>query len=192
MLKIGVTGGIGVGKTYVSNIIEKMGYPVFYADQTAKDLVKSDYKLIESIKKEFGHDIFLNEKIDSKKLSNIVFGDSNALNKLNSIIHPFVFEKFAEWCKNQKNQKIVFKEAAILFESRSHLDLDKVICVSADKKIRIDRIKLRDGRSENEINQIISKQMDQQEKEKLSDFIIKNNGKESILLQLTNILNKLE
>ena len=105
MLKIGITGGIGVGKTYVSNIIEKMGYPVFYADQTAKDLVKSDYKLIESIKKEFGHDIFLNEKIDSKKLSNIVFGDSNALNKLNSIIHPFVFEKFAEWCKNQKMQK---------------------------------------------------------------------------------------
>ena len=87
MLKIGITGGIGVGKTYVSNIIDKMGYPVF-----AKDLVKSDYKLIESIKKEFGHDIFLNEKIDSKKLSNIVFGDSNALNKLNSIIHPFVFE----------------------------------------------------------------------------------------------------
>ena len=178
MLKIGITGGIGVGKTYVSNIIEKMGYPVFYADQTAKDLVKSDYKLIESIKKEFGHDIFLNEKIDSKKkLSNIVFIDSNALNKLNSIIHPFVFEKFVEWCKNQKNQKIVFKEAAILFESKSHLDLDKVICVSADKKIRIDRIKLRDGRSENEINQIISKQMDQQEKEKLSDFIIKNNGR---------------
>ena len=192
MLKIGITGGIGVGKTYVSNIIEKMGYPVFYADQTAKDLVKSDYKLIESIKKEFGHDIFLNEKIDSKKLSNIVFDDSNALKKLNSIIHPFVFEKFGEWCKNQKNQKIVFKEAAILFESKSNLDLDKVICVSADKKIRIDRIKLRDGRSENEINQIISKQMDQQEKEKLSDFIIKNNGKESILLQLTNILNKLE
>ena len=192
MLKIGITGGIGVGKTYVSNIIEKMGYPVFYADQTAKDLVKSDYKLIESIKKEFGHDIFLNEKIDSKKLSNIVFGDSNALNKLNSIIHPFVFEKFVEWCKNQKNQKIVFKEAAILFESKSNLDLDKVICVSADKKIRIDRIKLRDGRSENEINQIISKQMDQLEKEKLSDFIIKNNGKESILLQLTNILNNLE
>ena len=104
----------------------------------------------------------------------------------------FVFEKFAEWCKNQKNQKIVFKEAAILFESKSHLDLDKVICVSADKKIRVDRIKLRDGRSENEINQIISKQMDQLEKEKLSDFIIKNNGKESILLQLTNILNNLE
>ena len=97
MLKIGITGGIGVGKTYVNNIIEKMGYPVFYADQTAKDLVKSDYKLIESIKKEFGPDILLNEKIDSKKLSNIVFGDSIALNKLNSIIHPFVFEKFAEW-----------------------------------------------------------------------------------------------
>ena len=105
---------------------------------------------------------------------------------------PFVFEKFGEWCENLKNQKIVFKEAAILFESKSHLDLDKVICVSADKKIRIDRIKLRDGRSEKEIDQIISKQMDQLEKEKLSDYIIKNNGKESILLQLTNFLNDLE
>ena len=192
MLKVGITGGIGVGKTYISNILEKMGYPVFYSDIIAKEIVSKDSRLISLIKQEFGYDIYLaDNKIDNKLLSSIVFNDNNKLSMLNSLIHPFVFECFNEWCENQSS-RIVFKEAAILFESNSHLNLEKVICITASKNSRIQRIIKRDGRSLEEINNIISKQMEQTEKVKLSDYIVENDGDKSILLQISDILEKLE
>tara|TARA_Y100000739_G_scaffold159078_1_gene137443 strand:+ start:491 stop:1090 length:600 start_codon:yes stop_codon:yes gene_type:complete len=192
MVKIGITGGIGVGKSYVANILEKMGFPVFYSDQVAKELTSSNLKLIDLIKKEFGDDIYISDNIiDNKRLSSLAFNDNKILKNLNSLIHPFVLNNFNTWCKNQ-NSKIVFKEAAILFESKSNIDLDRIICISANIKIRIDRIIKRDGRSEDEIMQIISRQMDQKEKEKLSDYVLYNDGQKSIILQLTEILNKLE
>ena len=192
MVKIGITGGIGVGKSYVANILEKMGFPVFYSDQVAKELTSSNLKLIDLIKKEFGDDIYSSDNIiDNKRLSSLAFNDNKILKNLNSLIHPFVLNNFNTWCKNQKS-KIVFKEAAILFESKSNIDLDRIICISANIKIRIDRIIKRDGRSEDEIMQIISRQMDQKEKEKLSDYVLYNDGQKSIVLQLTEILNKLE
>tara|TARA_B100001113_G_scaffold118487_3_gene96772 strand:- start:4326 stop:4925 length:600 start_codon:yes stop_codon:yes gene_type:complete len=192
MVKIGITGGIGVGKSYVANILEKMGFPVFYSDQVAKELTSSNLKLIDLIKKEFGDDIYSSDNIiDNKRLSSLAFNDNKILKNLNSLIHPFVLNNFNTWCKHQ-NSKIVFKEAAILFESKSNIDLDRIICISASIKIRIDRIIKRDGRSEDEIMQIISRQMDQKEKEKLSDYVLYNDGQKSIILQLTEILNKLE
>ena len=192
MVKIGITGGIGVGKSYVANILEKMGFPVFYSDQVAKELTSSNLKLIDLIKKEFGDEIYSSDNIiDNKRLSFLAFNDNKILKNLNSLIHPFVLNNFNTWCKNQKS-KIVFKEAAILFESKSNIDLDRIICISANIKIRIDRIIKRDGRSEDEIMQIISRQMDQKEKEKLSDHVLYNDGQKSIILQLTEILNKLE
>ena len=192
MVKIGITGGIGVGKSYVANILEKMGFPVFYSDQVAKELTSSNLKLIDLIKKEFGDDIYSSDNIiDNKRLSSLAFNDNKILKNLNSLIHPFVLNNFNKWCKHQ-NSKIVFKEAAILFESKSNIDLDRIICISASIKKRIDRIIKRDGRSEDEIMQIISRQMDQKEKEKLSDYVLYNDGQKSIILQLTEILNKLE
>ncbi len=192
MIKIGITGGIGVGKSYVANILEKMGFPVFYSDQEAKELTRNNLELIGLIKKEFGDDIYGSDNIiDNKRLSSLAFNDDKILKNLNSLIHPFVLNNFYTWCNNQSS-KIVFKEAAILFESKSNIDLDRIICISANIKTRIDRIIKRDGRSENEIMQIISRQMDQKEKEKLSDHVLYNDGQKSIILQLTEILNKLE
>ena len=192
MIKVGITGGIGVGKSFVANIIEKMGYPVFYSDKVAKALMNSDLELISLIKKEFGDDVYAsNNLIKNKKLSSLAFRDNKALKNLNSLVHPFVKSNFKKWCINQ-NSKIVFKEAAILFESKSNIDLDRIICVSANKNIRIDRIIKRDNRSKEEILKIISSQMDQKEKEKLSDYVIFNDEKNSIILQLTDILNQLE
>ena len=192
MLKVGITGGIGVGKTYISNILEKMGYPVFYSDIIAKEIVSKDSRLISLIKQEFGDDIYLaDNKIDNKLLSSIVFNDNNRLSKLNSLIHPFVFECFNEWSEKQSS-RIVFKEAAILFESNSHLNLEKVICITASKNSRIQRIVKRDGRSLEEINNIMSRQMEQTEKVKLSDYVVENDGDKSILLQISDILEKLE
>ena len=192
MIKVGITGGIGVGKSFVANIIEKMGYPVFYSDRVAKALMNSDLELIRLIKKEFGDDVYVsNNLINNKKLSSLAFRDNRALKNLNSLVHPFVKSNFKKWCVNQ-NSKIVFKEAAILFESKSNIDLDRIICVSANKNIRIDRIIKRDNRSKEEILKIISNQMDQKEKEKLSDYVIFNDEKNSIILQLTDILKQLE
>ena len=192
MLKVGITGGIGVGKTYISNILEKMGYPVFYSDIIAKEIVSKDSRLISLIKQEFGDDIYLaDNKIDNKLLSSIVFNDNNRLSKLNSLIHPFVFECFNEWCEKQSS-RIVFKEAAILFESNSHLNLEKVICITASKNSRIQRIIKRDGRSLEEINNIMSRQMEQTKKVKLSNYVVENDGDKSILLQISDILEKLE
>ena len=192
MIKVGITGGIGVGKSFVANIIEKMGFHVFYSDRVAKGLMNSDLELISLIKKEFGDDVYVsNNLINNKKLSSLAFRDNRALKNLNSLVHPFVKSNFKKWCINQ-NSKIVFKEAAILFESKSNIDLDRIICVSANKNIRIDRIIKRDNRSKEEILKIISNQMDQKEKEKLSDYVIFNDEKNSIILQLTNILNQLE
>jgi len=192
MIKVGITGGIGVGKSFVANIIEKMGYPVFYSDKVAKALMNSDLELISLIKKEFGDDVYnSNNLINNKKLSSLAFRDNKALKNLNSLVHPFVKSNFKKWCINQ-NSKIVFKEAAILFESKSNIDLDRIICVSANKNIRIDRIIKRDNRSKEEILKIISNQMDQKEKEKLSDYVIFNDEKNSIILQLTDILKQLE
>ena len=192
MIKVGITGGIGVGKSFVANIIEKMGFPVFYSDIVAKGLMNSDLELISLIKKEFGDDVYTsNNLINNKKLSSLAFRDNKALKNLNSLVHPFVKSNFKKWCINQ-NSKIVFKEAAILFESKSNIDLDRIICVSANKNIRIDRIIKRDNRSKEEILKIISNQMDQKEKEKLSDYVILNDEKNSIILQLTDILNQLE
>ena len=192
MIKVGITGGIGVGKSFVANIIEKMGFPVFYSDRVAKALMNSDLELIRLIKKEFGDDVYVsNNLINNKKLSSLAFRDNKALKNLNSLVHPFVKSNFKKWCINQ-NSKIVFKEAAILFESKSNIDLDRIICVSANKNIRIDRIIKRDNRSKEEILKIISSQMDQKEKEKLSDYVIFNDEKNSIILQLTDILKQLE
>ena len=192
MIKVGITGGIGVGKSFVANIIEKMGYPVFYSDKVAKALMNRDLELISLIKKEFGDDVYAsNNLIKNKKLSSLAFRDNKALKNLNSLVHPFVKSNFKKWCVNQKS-KIVFKEAAILFESKSNIDLDRIICVSANKNIRIDRIIKRDNRSKEEILKIISNQMDQKEKEKLSDYVILNDEKNSIILQLTDILKQLE
>lgn len=192
MIKVGITGGIGVGKSFVANILEKMGFPVFYSDRVAKALMNSDLELISLIKKEFGDDVYAsNNLIKNKKLSSLAFRDNKALKNLNSLVHPFVKSNFKKWCINQ-NSKIVFKEAAILFESKSNIDLDRIICVSANKNIRIDRIVKRDNRSKEEILKIISNQMDQKEKEKLSDYVIFNDEKNSIILQLTDILNQLE
>ena len=190
MKKIGLTGGIGVGKTYVSEVFHKLKVPVFNADIKAKECLNNDKNLIVAVKQYFGENIYNRDGLRREILADIVFNDVQALKKLNSIVHPFVYEKFISWCSNQ-NSNIVIKEAAILFESKSHLELDAIICVSADKKNRITRIQERDGLILEDIQKRMNYQMSQKKKEKLSDFIIYNNGKELILPQVLYILKKI-
>ena len=192
MKRIGITGGIGVGKTYVSNILKKLDYPVYNSDEVSKKIINTNVELIQLIKNEFGDDIYnADNKLNSSRLSSLVFSDKLILTKINSIVHPFIFDDFKLWCLGQSSD-IVFKEAAILFESGANNDLDAVICISADENLRIERIKKRDNRSEEDIRLIISSQLDQGKKEEISDYKIINNGKASLLLQINEILKNIE
>lgn len=190
MKKIGITGGIGSGKTYISNIFKSLGIPLFNSDIEAKRLMNSSKKLINQIKKEFGEDIYPNGNFNKERLSFIVFSNSTKLQKLNSLVHPIVKEEFNNWCKKQTSSYII-KEAAILFESKSHLGLDAVICVSAPLKLRMKRLFNRDNSSEMEIKKRIDNQISQEEKEKLSDYIIVNDDKDLLLPQIIKVHEKL-
>ena len=191
MKKIGLTGGIGTGKTYVAKIFKKFGIPVFCADTNAKELLQTNTKLINQVRKEFGSNMYVEGFLQSKKLADIVFSDKSMLVKLNKLVHPYVNYSFISWCSNQESN-LVIKEAAILFESNSNIDLDIIICVSAPLDIRIKRVKKRDGVSEEHVQRVINNQMLQYKKEKLSDFVIYNDEKKLILPQIIEILKILQ
>ena len=190
MKKIGLTGGIGVGKTFVAKLFSQMGIPVFNADVEAKKCMSSDLKLINNIKLIFGNDIYSDGKLQKEILASIIFSDIKKLNELNALVHPVVKQIFLDWCAKQESE-IVVKEAAILFESNSHIGLDKIICVTAPENIRIQRVEQRDNDSVNQVKSRIESQMKQSEKEKLSDYIIVNDGVELILPQVIKIISKL-
>ena len=119
MKKIGLTGGIGVGKTFVADIFQKMGYTVFSADTEAKKCMQESKDLKSAVIQNFGDEMYKNGVLQKEKLANIVFNDSEKLNELNQLVHPFVQLEFENWCKNQTS-KFIIKEAAILFESRAN------------------------------------------------------------------------
>ena len=191
MKKIGLTGGIGTGKTYVAKIFQKFGIPVFCADANAKELLQTNLKLINQVRKEFGSNIYIEGVLQSKELADIVFSDKSMLVKLNKLVHPYVNQSFISWCTNQESN-LVIKEAAILFESNANIDLDIIICVAAPLEIRIKRVKKRDGVSEEHVQRVINNQMLQNKKEKLSDFVIYNDEKKLILPQIIEILKILQ
>lgn len=191
MKKIGLTGGIGVGKTYVAQVFKNLDIPIFNADIQAKECLSNNIELIQAVKQEFGKKMYVNNILQKEILANIVFQDNIALEKLNLLVHPVVKSKFALWCKEQ-NVKLIIKEAAILYESGSYLDLDAVICVSAPEDLRIKRIQERDGLLEEDIRRRMNNQMLQSEKEKLSDYIIYNDEKQLVLPQILKIIKEID
>ena len=190
MKKIGLTGGIGVGKTFVSEIFQKMGYSVFLADLHAKKCIHESDDLKNEIKKKFGNEIYQKGVLQKNRLADIVFNDTKKLQELNNLVHPFVQRHFEAWCKNQQS-RFVIKEAAILFESEAHKGLDGVICVSAPFQKRIERVMKRDNCTKEDVIKRIENQMPQEKKEKLSDFVILNNDKKELLPQIISICKKL-
>ena len=191
MKKIGLTGGIGVGKTFVAELFHQMGIPVFNADVEAKKCMVEDVKLMTAVQLAFGKKIYVNGILQKEELAKIVFNNEVALANLNALVHPVVKQKFEDWCKG-KTDKIVIKEAAILFESGDNLGLDAVICVSATETLRIARVQKRDESSVKDIKSRMNKQMPQAEKEKLADFVIVNNGEKLLLPQLIKLLKEME
>jgi len=191
MKKIGLTGGIGVGKTYVSKIFQQMGIPIFNADEHAKKCMVEDANLKAAVQLAFGENMYLDGVLQKEALAKIVFNNSEALAKLNALVHPLVKQKFEDWCTLQSTSMVI-KEAAILFESDAHLGLDAVVCVSAPEKLRIARVKKRDGSSVEQIESRMSKQIPQSEKEELAEFLIVNDEVQLLLPQVLVIITKME
>ena len=191
MKKIGLTGGIGVGKTYVSKIFQKMGIPIFNADEQAKKCMVDDANLKEAVQLAFGENMYLKGVLQKDALAKIVFNNTEALAELNALVHPIVKQKFEDWCSLQSTSMVI-KEAAILFESDAHLALDAVVCVSAPENLRISRVQKRDGNSVEQIQSRMSKQMPQTEKEELADFLIVNDQVQLLLPQVLAIIKEME
>ena len=188
--RIGLTGGIGSGKTYVSDIFKKLEIPVFNADDAAKRCMVENERLQQEIQNVFGDEVYNNGALQNKVLAEIVFNDEQKLEKLNKLVHPVVKKSFEDWCAEQ-NSDIIIKEAAILFESNTNTSLDIVICVSAPEEIRIERVINRDNISRAQVVAIIENQMPQHEKEKLSNFVIINDEKELLLTQILDIITQI-
>jgi dephospho-CoA kinase len=187
ILKVGVTGGIGSGKSYICRILESIGYPVFYSDQEAKLIILNDIEVKAKIIAEFGEEAYLNGAYNKVYIASIVFNDSEKLKILNQIVHPAVRKAFNSWAKKQ-NTPIVFNEAALLFENGSWKDFDKVILVHADIETRIKRLIQRDGSSEEDINRRIKSQWTDEKKMNLADFCINNSENQLLQPQIDKIL----
>lgn len=174
MTTIGLTGGIGSGKTTIAQWFQEKGIPVYNSDFEAKKLMNENEDLIQQLIELFGDETYKNGEYNRSYVASKVFNDKELLNQLNAIVHPAVFKHFDEWLDNQ-NSSFVVKEAAILFESGSYKDCDYIISVIADEEIRIKRVAKRDQLNEDQIrNRMKSQWTDQQRIEK-SDFIIENN-----------------
>jgi len=188
---IGLTGGIGSGKSTIANFFKEFGLPVYIADDEARRIMDTQY-IVNQIKHVFGNAIFDNEILDRAKLADIVFNDSDQLSKLNGIIHPAVKKDFNEWLIKHNEYSHVVYEAAILFESGRYKDCDIVITVSAPEKTRIDRVVKRDNTTTEQVLSRIKMQWKDEERESKSDFIIPNENlkiaKEEVL-KILKILN---
>ena len=190
MKAIGITGGIGCGKSTICEIFRTLGIPVYQADQEAKIITNTDKQVIVAIKDLLGDGSFSDGRLDRQKVAEIVFKNNSLLNKLNAIIHPKVKEGFAKWILEQE-APYVLKEAALIFETNNS-ELDKVILVTAPRELRLQRVLKRDPhRDREQILAIINNQLSENTKLNLADFIISNDGIKSVLKQVLSIHQQL-
>ena len=171
---VGLTGGIGSGKSTVLEIFKKIGISTYNADESAKKLISSNKKIIYSIKQLFGEEIYLEDELNSKLVSKIVFNDEEKLKSLNLIIHPEVAKDFDSFCIKNKDKKYIVKEAAIIFETKTENLFDKIIYVRAPKEIRVDRVMLRDDISKEDVLNRIRNQITEKSIIDKCDYIIDN------------------
>ncbi len=191
MLKIGITGGIGSGKSTLCQVFEKLGTPVYYADPRAKRLMIKHQGIRQGLIALFGDKIYMPDgQLNRQKLAQIIFNDAEALKKVNQIVHPRVQEDFINWTKNFNHQPYVIKEAAILFESRSHEKLDASILVHAPENLRIKRVIKRDRVDEQAVRARMKNQWTDEEKLKLADFVIYNDGLQLLMPQVLDLHQK--
>jgi dephospho-CoA kinase len=184
-LQIGITGGIGSGKSLVCRIFRCLGVPIYDADSRAKYIMTTDTILIEQIKKEFGTLSYTSEGVLNRHyLGEKVFNAPDELKKLNQLVHPRVAADYTTWVEKHYSSRYVIKEAALLFESGSAENLDAIVAVYAPEALRIKRVVQRDRhRTETAVREVIGNQMNEEEKKNRADFVIVNDGKSLIIPQ---------
>ena len=190
ILKVGLTGGIGSGKTTVARIFENLGVPVYYADVAARRIMNSDILLIEEIIRAFGPLTYPSGTLDRKYLASLVFDNKEKLNLLNSLVHPATIRDSEKWMAAQKSPYAI-KEAALIFESGSQGQLDYIIGVSAPTTLRLARVINRDKSSREQILARMNKQIDESIKMKLCDFVVQNDEQQLVTRQVLVLHDKL-
>ncbi len=186
MLKIGITGGIGSGKSTVTNIFKVLGIPVFDADSEARNVMENNPDVKQQLIEEFGEAVFIEGKLNRKHLSSIVFVDAYKLEKLNAIVHPAAIEAGLQWASKQSAPYII-KEAALMFEAGSAFNLDFIIGVYAPQALRLQRVMHRDNVGRHDVLNRMSKQINEEVKMKLCDFVIVNDEQQLLIPQVLKL-----
>ncbi len=189
MLKIGLTGGIGSGKSVVAQMFAVLGIPVYYADKASKRLMVEDEQLKSAIKHHFGESAYVGGVLNRKFLAELVFKDAEKLTLLNSLVHPATLTDASTWMQKQHAPYII-KEAALIFESGSNKSLDYVIGVDTPEEVRIKRVMARDNVPASQVKERMNKQMDEREKLRLCDYVIVNNEHQLIIPQVLALHEK--
>lgn len=189
---VGITGGIGSGKSTVCRIFELLGIPVYYADDRARQLTSTDPELRRLICERFGEEAYKGDQLNKVYLAKKVFSDQQELAALNGLIHPRVGKDFKDWTEQNPQAPYLLKEAALIFETGGHSQLDKVILVSADQEKRIERVLARDShRNREDVLKIIKNQMPEVEKKTLADYHVLNNEQNALIPQVMKLHKEL-
>ena len=173
---VGITGGIGGGKSTLSDLLREKGFFVYDTDFEAKRLQSEHPEIRQRLIDLFGENIYVDQQLDRKKLADIVFKNSGLLSGLNKIIHPFVRKDFTEWKCKHSNEKYLFVESAIMFESGLYNEMDKIIVVTAPENVRIERVMKRDGVSAEKVLARMKNQLSEEEKIKRADIVLNSEG----------------
>jgi dephospho-CoA kinase len=188
---VGLTGGIGSGKSTVAQLLSTMGYPVYNSDDRAKWLQNNHPELVHQIKLLLGDDVYTDNSLNRALVANRVFADSNLLQQLNAIVHPVVGVDFESWLTAQKST-LVFKESAILVETGIYKQCDALVVVTAPESLRVSRVVARDGASEAEVRKRIDNQMPEANKVSLADYVIVNDDHQLIIPQVLQMIKQLK
>ena len=173
MIKVAITGGIGTGKTTISNMFADKGVPVFNSDEIAKEIMNTNSLLKNEIVTAFGDKVYDKNKLNKEYLSDVIFNNESLLKKINSIVHPYVADEFNSWIEEQDSKYIIY-ESAIIFENQAEDFFDKIICVTASEENVISRVMKRNNFSVDKIKSIINKQLPNGAKIQKSDYVIEN------------------
>ncbi len=190
MKVVGLTGGIGSGKSTVAKMFEELGVPIYYSDNEAKGLMNSSKKIKKSLIELFGLNSYENGKLNRAYIADIVFNNKGKLLALNAIVHPEVKKKFSEWIREQHSAYVI-QENPLIFENNNQQDYDHVITVTAPEQVRIQRVMERDGLTKQQVLSRIKTQLEEEIKTKQSDFVINNNDLKNTKVQIYQIHDQL-
>jgi len=190
MIKVGLTGGIGSGKSTVAAIFEILGVPVYYADAAAKNLMITLPALVESVTSVFGENAYLNGCLNRNFIAKSIFSDPSKRELLNAAVHPYTIEDANNWF-NRQNHPYAIKEAALIFESHAHQELNIIIGVYTPVELRIARIMQRDNLTKEEVTARVNAQLNEEEKMRRCDYVIVNDEQSSLISQVTEIHHKI-